>query len=102
MTRPIRLEHLDDCAEWWGGPEREGRRENEHAWKVTAEEIRERGYNLDVKNPHVEEENHGDPEELLERLNAAEDVVAALSKALKSILYEYLPCKLHDLLITMR
>jgi len=90
MTRPIRLEHLDDCAEWWGGPEREGRRENEHAWKVTAEEIRERGYNLDVKNPHVEEENHGDPEELLERLNAAEADVAALRNELKSILSEAL------------
>jgi type I restriction enzyme M protein len=25
MTRPIRLEHLDDCAAWWGGPRREGR-----------------------------------------------------------------------------
>ena len=28
MTRPIRVEHLNDCADWWGGAEREraGRR----------------------------------------------------------------------------
>jgi hypothetical protein len=35
MTKPIRLEHLADCAAWWGGPERKGRVENERAWKVT-------------------------------------------------------------------
>ena len=34
MTRPVRLEHLADCAVWWGGPRREGREETERAWKV--------------------------------------------------------------------
>jgi type I restriction enzyme M protein len=90
MTRPIRLEHLNDCAEWWGGPKREGREENERAWKVRAEEIKARGYNLDIKNPHVEEEDHGDPEELLEDLNAAENEVAILRDELKAILTEAL------------
>ena len=31
-----------------------------------------RGYNLDFKNPHAVETDHGDPEELLAKLNAAE------------------------------
>ena len=31
MTRPIRVEHLADCAAWWGGPQREGREETERA-----------------------------------------------------------------------
>ena len=72
MTKPIRREHLADCAAWWGGTTRDGREEGPQAWKVTAEEIKARGYNLDIKNPHAEELDHGDPETLLQDLNAAE------------------------------
>ena len=54
MTRPIRLEHLQGCIDWWGGTERTDRTETEHAWKVTAEEVKARGYNLDIKNPHTQ------------------------------------------------
>ena len=53
MTKPIRLEHLQPCVDWWGGPERKGRVETEVAWRVTAETLKARGYNLDIKNPHV-------------------------------------------------
>lgn len=90
MTKPIRLEHLADCAAWWGGPAREGRQENEHAWKVSAEEVKARGYNLDVKNPHSVAEDHGDPEALLAELNRAEGDVASLRDQLKAILTEAL------------
>ena len=76
MTRPIRLEHLDDCAAWWGGARREGREETERAWRVSAEEVKARGYNLDIKNPHTVAEDHGDPELLLKELTAAETEVA--------------------------
>ena len=90
MTKPIRLEHLDDCAAWWGGAGRKGRAENERAWKVTTEEIKVRGYNLDIKNPHTVEEDHGDPEELLEELNSAEAEVVAIRDQLRAILSEAL------------
>lgn len=90
MTRPIRLEHLADCAAWWGGPRREGRVETERAWKVTAEEVKARGYNLDIRNPHTVAEDHGDPETLLENLTNAEAEVAALRDQLKAILSEAL------------
>ena len=90
MTRPIRLEHLADCAAWWGGPHREGRVETERAWKVSAEEVKARGYNLDIKNPHTVAEDHGDPETLLQDLTAAEAEVAALRDQLKAILSEAL------------
>lgn len=86
MTKPIRLDHLDDCAAWWGGAAREGRVEGPQAWKVTAEEIKARGYNLDVKNPHTVAEDHGDPETLLADLTAAEAETAALRDQLKAIL----------------
>lgn len=90
MTRPIKQEHLQDCVDWWGGAERTGRVESERAWKVGIEEIKARGYNLDIKNPHTVEADHGDPETLLEDLNAAEAEVAALRAQLKAILSEAL------------
>ena len=90
MTRPIRLEHLQDCAAWWGGPTREGRQETERAWRVTAEEVKARGWNLDIKNPHAVEADHGDPETLLAELDAAEAETARLRGELKAILAEAL------------
>lgn len=90
MTRPIRLEHLADCAAWWGGAQREGRVETECAWKVSAEEVKARGYNLDIRNPHTVAEDHGDPETLLEDLTAAEAEVVAIRDQLKAILTEAL------------
>lgn len=86
MKRPIRVEHLQECADWWGGPSRTGRVVTEVAWKVSAAEIRDRGYNLDIKNPHVVDEDHGDPEELLRALDAAETDVARYRDQLKVIL----------------
>ena len=90
MTKPIRVEHLDDCAQWWGGPRRKGRKENERAWKISAEEIKERNYNLDIDNPHTEEEDLGDPEQLLAELNQAEAEVVEIRVELKKILAEAL------------
>ena len=90
MTRPIRLEHLRGCIDWWGGAERKGREETDRAWKVTADEIKARGYNLDIKNPHKQEDDHGDPEELLEKLTAAESDSEDLRNQLKAILTEAL------------
>ncbi len=90
MTRPIRLEHLEDCAAWWGGPRREGRMETDRAWKVSVEEVKARGYNLDIRNPHTVTDDHGDPETLLADLTAAEAEVAALRDQLKAILSEAL------------
>jgi type I restriction enzyme M protein len=48
-----------------GRRESKGREETPQAWKVTAEEVKARGYNLDIKNPHTVADDHGDPEELL-------------------------------------
>jgi type I restriction enzyme M protein len=90
MTRPIRVEHLQSCVEWWGGSKREGRVETEVAWRVTADEVKARGYNLDIKNPHVVADDHGDPEELLKALDDAELETSRLRDQLKAILAEAL------------
>ena len=90
MTRPIRVEHLAPCSEWWGGPERLNRQATPQTWKVTAEEVKARGYNLDIKNPHTVDLEHGDPAELLAQLDATEQRAATLRDQLKAILAEAL------------
>ena len=90
MTRPIRLEHLQPCIDWWGGTAREDRKETDHAWKVTADAVKARGYNLDIKNPHTQEDDHGDPQELLAQLTETEAEAANLRDQLKAILAEAL------------
>lgn len=90
MTRPIELDHLADCVDWWGGTKREEREETERAWKVSAEEVKARGYNLDIKNPHTVEEERGDPDVLLEALAQSEAEIAALREQLKATLSEAL------------
>ena len=86
MTRPIKVEHLAPCVEWWGGAKRKGRQETEVAWKVTVDEVKARGYNLDFKNPHTVDDDHGDPEELLKKLEESELAAARLRDQLKGIL----------------
>jgi type I restriction enzyme M protein len=90
MTKPIRLEHLQACIDWWGGAKREGRVEGPQAWKVSAEEVKARVYDLDIKNPHTVADDHGDPDELLASLNAAEAETSRLRDQLKAILAEAL------------
>jgi type I restriction enzyme M protein len=90
MTKPIRVEHLDPCVEWWGGSERKSRAETELAWRVTAGEVKERGYNLDIKNPHVVADDHEDPLALLAALDEAEANAASLRNRLKTSLEEAL------------
>jgi type I restriction enzyme M protein len=90
MTKPIRLEHMQGCVDWWGGTTREGRVDTDLAWKVTADDIKTRAYNLDIKNPHVVADDYGDPEALLAELSAAEEEAGLLRERLKAILEEAL------------
>jgi len=59
-TAPIQFEEFADCLAWW-----KKRTENERAWKVSAEQIAAKGFNLDVKNPHARADfEHLPPEQL--------------------------------------
>jgi type I restriction enzyme M protein len=90
MTKPIRFDHLQGCINWWGGAERKDRQVTEQAWKVAIDDIKARNYNLDYKNPHNVAEVHGDPEELLAKLERDERCTAELRDQLKAILAEAL------------
>jgi type I restriction enzyme M protein len=50
-TKPIKISEFDGLKQWWND-----REENEQAWKVDIQTIKDNGYNLDIKNPHKEEE----------------------------------------------
>jgi len=66
------------------------REEGPFAWKMTADEVKARGYNLDIKNPHTVADDHGEPEELIASLAAAEAETAGYRDQLKAILAEAL------------
>jgi type I restriction enzyme M protein len=79
-TKPLRFEEFADVQSWWGGRDRAGRVENEHAWKVEAATLATDGYNLDRRNPHrADDLAHRSPEELVKDMIALEErILAAL------------------------
>jgi type I restriction enzyme M protein len=91
-TKPMRFEEFQTEIVWWGNEEDgfKTRVETEQAWKVTLDEIKERNYNLDIKNPHVADQVSHDPDELLAKYNKEQSEIAGLRNQLKSILAEAL------------
>ncbi len=94
-TKPIDIKEFDAEKAWWGEDTPAGRAkriENGLAWKVTYEEVKAKGFNLDIKNPNAEGTKHGDPEDLLkdyktllQSIDKTRDTLKdALASALKS------------------
>ena len=50
-TKPIQKKEFESLKAWWNN-----RLENEQAWKVGIDVLKNNGYNLDIKNPFVKEE----------------------------------------------
>lgn len=50
-TKPIQKNEFDSLKAWWNN-----RAENEQAWKVGIDTLKGNGFNLDIKNPFVKEE----------------------------------------------
>jgi type I restriction enzyme M protein len=87
-TKPMRFEEFETEIQWWG-KEKDGfkaRVETEQAWKVNFEVIVARNYNLDIKNPHVGEQESHDPEQLLAQYHEQQAGIQSLRDQLKSIL----------------
>ena len=81
-TKPIQKSEFASLKEWWGK-----RVENEQAWKVPVEKIAENGWNLDIKNPFVkEEEVTHTTAELLDKLSVSfkksDELIAELRNGL--------------------
>ena len=84
-TKPMRIEEFEPEKAWWGN-----RVQNEFAWKVTLDEIRERGFNLDIGNPNAPGLTHEDPDELLARFEDERSAAAALREQLRQVLSDAL------------
>lgn len=76
-TAPMQFEDFAECLAWWSR-----RKTGPHAWKVTAAEIKRRGYNLDLKNPNAKQSlEHAAPAELIARMRGHEiDVMRLLGE----------------------
>jgi len=92
-TRPMKLEQFSECVAWWGEGsnqkeklQRKNRQTNEHAWQVSIDEIKERNFDLDIKNPHQKEEVIHNPEELLSKYAEQQNEIQELRKQLKDML----------------
>ncbi|ABE54521.1 N-6 DNA methylase [Shewanella denitrificans OS217] len=87
-TKPMKFEEFETELSWWGD-EADGfasRVENEQAWKVSIEDIINRNYNLDIKNPHVGEVISHDPQTLLSDYAKQQADIQALRDQLKGML----------------
>lgn len=81
-TKPIQYKEFEPEKKWWNK-----RTENDYAWKVTADEIKERGYNLDIKNPNTIEELHSyTSNELIDSLDSSFSKSQKLLNELKDLL----------------
>ncbi|MCK5509887.1 MAG: N-6 DNA methylase, partial [Desulfobacterales bacterium] len=49
-TKPIRIEEFEPIKKWW-----KKRKESEVAWKIPIKTIKDRGWDLDIKNPNKQE-----------------------------------------------
>lgn len=90
--RPMQFAEFEALCGWWGDEATKfrTRQENQHAWKVTAEHVAERSYNLDEKNPHVGEVEIHDPDELLAAYAESQRELQVLRDQLTTILSEAL------------
>jgi type I restriction enzyme M protein len=81
-TAPIQYEEFAGCLAWW-----KERTENERAWRVPVERIRENGYNLDSKNPHAKQALASlPPEQLVESIIEKERRIGDLMAEIRQML----------------
>jgi type I restriction enzyme M protein len=83
--KPINIKEFDLEKTWWNK-----REENKHAWKVSAKEIAQRNFNLDIKNPHQEADDLDTPEVILEKYRATESKIESIQNEIVKVLTEAL------------
>jgi type I restriction enzyme M protein len=84
-SKPINIKEFDAEKAWWNN-----REENKYAWKVSIEEIKERGYNLDIKNPYQEVNELESPIELLEKYRTTQSNISSIQDKIINVLNEAL------------
>jgi len=78
-TKPINIKEFDLEKKWWNN-----RVENKHAWKISIDQIKEKNYNLDFKNPNIDDvEKSFSSNELLEKIELSLENTKNLVKKIK-------------------
>jgi type I restriction enzyme M protein len=77
-TKPLRIEEFAPEKKWWSK-----RKETDQAWKVALDEIKQRAYNLDIKNPRAVDDGPGDAGALLREYQDATADVARVQDLLR-------------------
>jgi type I restriction enzyme M protein len=81
-TKPIRIEEFDLEKAWWGN-----RVENECTWSVTIDEIKQRNYNLDIKNPNaIGEDPFLHPLEIIDRIISNETLIKDITLKIRELM----------------
>ena len=81
-TQPMQFEEFDDCIKWWNK-----RKENDLAWKMSANELLDANCNLDRKNPRTKADfEHLPPEQLADEILKKELRIAELMREIKMTL----------------
>ncbi len=81
-TKPMQFEEFEGCIKWWNK-----RKENEHSWKVKAEDVATNNYNLDIKNPNAKDDfEHMPPEQLAEDIIKKEQRISEIMAEIKQVL----------------
>ena len=80
-TKPIKRHHFDNVRKWWNN-----RKENEQAWLVKVEDIK--NYNLDIKNPSkIDESESYTIDEIIDKMKTItkdnEEILSKLEGLLK-------------------
>lgn len=83
--KPIQIKEFDLEKQWWN--DRENKKFEKYAWKVSREEIEKRNFNLDINNPNGKsEEENLSSKEILEKLEKSfEDSKRLIEKIKKEI-----------------
>lgn len=81
-TKPLQYEEFEPMFAWW-----RARSENDRAWRVTADALRDSGFNLDVKNPRAPERlEHLPPGELVASILQKQARIAELIEGVDGLL----------------
>ena len=84
-TKPISIKEFDLEKKWWNN-----REENKYAWKVSIDDIKSRGYNLDNKNPHQESTELSSPDEILSVYRNTESAISGVQDKIIQVLNDAL------------
>ena len=85
MTNPMRVDEFEIEKKWWNK-----RVENDHAWKVSIEEVIKRNYNLDIKNPRTPVDVLESPEVLLATYHTKQKEVKEVLEQIRAVITDAL------------